>query len=316
VVLVTDMGFIVKNNNDLSRDIFVQQISTHSPMSDAAVSVLGRNGRTVFETTTNSQGHAVVPDLSSLEGEKAPVAILVTKDSDFVYLPTNQANRRVNYSRFDTGGQHTDSNHKEALSSYLFTDRGIYRPGETVNIAAIVRDEKIRTVKSFNVEFTIADPLGTIVYHKSHLLPNDGFLDVNFDTSNEFNTGVYTATLSINSTHSNYQHLGSVNFSVEEFQPDRLKINTTIHDDVLTARDDSKQDSNSILGWLTDDELKFSVSLQNLFGTAAQDRKITANYRIDQAPFTYQHRRTLHYKHTATQLFWWYVSTKSANTRV
>jgi uncharacterized protein YfaS (alpha-2-macroglobulin family) len=43
-ILVTDLGMIVKENADGSRDVFIASIKTGAPMSGVAVEVLAKNG--------------------------------------------------------------------------------------------------------------------------------------------------------------------------------------------------------------------------------------------------------------------------------
>ena len=286
-ILVTDIGFIAKRNEDGSREIFVQKISTQKPMNNAQIKILGRNGRTVFEIYTDIRGHAVVPDLSGLRDEKQPVALLVTKGTDLAYLPMDNVNRQLNVSRFDTGGQYTKAKSKTALSALVFVDRGIYRPGDSVKLAAIVRDGTANTTERFNVRMVISDSRGTNVYNQAHKLPADGFIEIALDTRREFNTGVYTAQLTISDGQYKNRHLGSVKFSVEEFQPDRLKIRSNISDRIKAERSDLNAYNSTIKGWLTGDELEFTISVNNLFGTAAQNRKVTASYQLNHTRFSF-----------------------------
>jgi len=130
-----------------------------------------------------------------------------------------------------------------------------------------------------------------VVYKKKHRLPSDGFFEAELETFNYSSTGIYTANLSLLENQENnidYQHLGHVNFSVEEFQPDKLKIKSTLASEVLEQRADAKKSDASIQGWLKPNEVNFEIDLQNLFGTAAQDRKVTAKYRIQQSEFAFR----------------------------
>ena len=51
------------------------------------------------------------------------------------YLKYDDYDRKLNYSRFDVGGVY-ESSDKNVLKAFLFSDRGVYRPGEK-------RDSKI-----------------------------------------------------------------------------------------------------------------------------------------------------------------------------
>ena len=44
LILITDLGLIVKDNLDGTHDVFVQSITQGTPVSNAAVAILGKNG--------------------------------------------------------------------------------------------------------------------------------------------------------------------------------------------------------------------------------------------------------------------------------
>ena len=53
-------------------------------------------------------------------------------------MPITTGGRAINLSRFDTGGVEGATSAQQ-LSTYLFSDRGIYRPGETTHLGVITR---------------------------------------------------------------------------------------------------------------------------------------------------------------------------------
>ncbi len=62
LILVTDLGFIVKQSNDGSRDVFVQSIRRGDAVSGARIEVIGRNGEPVAAATTDATGRAQFPE--------------------------------------------------------------------------------------------------------------------------------------------------------------------------------------------------------------------------------------------------------------
>ncbi len=87
LILVTDLGFIVKQSNDGSRDVFVQSIHRGEAVSGARIEVIGRNGEPVAAATTDATGRAQFPKLPNFQREKIPLLILAQKDSDFSFMP-------------------------------------------------------------------------------------------------------------------------------------------------------------------------------------------------------------------------------------
>ena len=136
--MVTDLGLLAKRALDGSRDVFVQSIRTGRPVSGATVSILALNGQTLFSETTTADGMVHFPTLKGLAREKRPVMYLVRQGEDLSFLPIEDMDRRLDYSRFDIGGDVNAASAGE-LSGYLFSDRGIYRPGDRFHVGLIVR---------------------------------------------------------------------------------------------------------------------------------------------------------------------------------
>ena len=49
-----------------------------------------------------------------------------------------RSDRGLDLTRFDVGGVQ-NARIPDQLSAYLFSDRGLYRPGDTIHVAAIVK---------------------------------------------------------------------------------------------------------------------------------------------------------------------------------
>ena len=54
LILVTDLGLLVKNNADQSRDLFVMSVKTGRPVPGAKVVLQGRNGLPLLTRITDS----------------------------------------------------------------------------------------------------------------------------------------------------------------------------------------------------------------------------------------------------------------------
>ncbi len=55
---MTDLGFIVKQAKDGSRDVFVQSVRSGLPVDGARIEITGSNGQPVLAATTDSTaGH-------------------------------------------------------------------------------------------------------------------------------------------------------------------------------------------------------------------------------------------------------------------
>lgn len=270
LILVTDLGMLVKDNADKTHDVFVQSLSTGQPVANAKVEILGKNGIAVHKVLTNSRGRASFPSFKDLKREKQPVAYLVTKGQDVSFIPYKKGNRSLNYSRFDTGGIYQQGK-AEKLNAYLFSDRGIYRPGDKFNVGMIIRSgDWDKELEGLPMEVVINDARGLLVKRQKLKLDDSGFEEVNYQTEYTSPTGEYSINAYLIKDKHRRNLLGSTTVRVEEFIPDRMKIQTRF----------SKERES---GWVSPEGLQGRVSLQNLYGIPASNRRIAASINLSPA---------------------------------
>lgn len=275
-ILVTDMALVVKNNADHSHDIFVQSIGGRGPASGAEVTLLGRNGQPTLTAVSDDGGHVHLPSTDDLKNEKAPTVYLVHRGNDYSFIPFDRSDRQINLSNFDIGGVYNDpQDSSDSLQAYAFSDRGIYRPGDTAHFGVIVKRRDWGTVSGVPVAIEVRDPGEARVLKKKVALPADGFVDLDFTPDESAPTGDYhTYVYLLGDKDENRHLLGSTGFKVEEFQPDTLRI----HSSIAGAQP---------AGWVQTGALKAAVHLENLFGTPAQQRRVTAAYRLIPTTFSF-----------------------------
>lgn len=276
LILVTDLGIIVKNNSDNTHDLFVQSVQTGRPVSGAKIELLGKNGIALYTKYTDAQGHSDIPSTNDFTNEKTPTVYVVKTGNDVSFIPYNRNSRQINLSRFDIGGINTRNSNKDSLNAYLFSDRGIYRPGEEVNLGMIVKNFDFSNVEGIPLEVGIYGPRHNVVKEEKLVLPAKGFFDYKYQTDLTSDTGNYKASLYlVRDNNRRGPEIGTVDFKVEEFQPDTMKIESTL----LGVKD---------TGWNNKDNIRVKASLKNLFGTPAQDRKVTGQVIINPSNFSFK----------------------------
>ncbi|MCE3045251.1 alpha-2-macroglobulin [Legionella sp. 16cNR16C] len=264
LVLMTDLGLLAKDNNDGSHEVFVQSIAQGAPVANASVSILGKNGLPLLTRMTNEQGQASFPVLSDYVDEREPTVYLASLGSDVSFIPYNNASRQLNFSRFDVGGLYVNNQDLHSLSAYLFSDRGIYRPGDEAHFGMIIKQAyAFSQPAGLPLEVLITDPRGTTVLDKKLTLDNTGYLTLDFPTTATSPTGQYQVNLYVIKDNNPQSLLGSTSIRVAEFQPDRMRITSSF----------SQKPTE---GWVSPDNLTAQVSLWNLYGAPAADRKISA----------------------------------------
>ena len=143
MALVTDLGLLVKTNVDQSQHVFVHSIATGEPVSGAEVDLLGKNGLAVISTTTDADGHARLASAADFQRDRQPTVFVVRRDTDVTFMPYRRGDRRIRWSGFDVGGEHSFAR-RGAFSRRGVTDRGLYRPGRDIRLFSIVRTQRPR----------------------------------------------------------------------------------------------------------------------------------------------------------------------------
>jgi uncharacterized protein YfaS (alpha-2-macroglobulin family) len=267
LIVVTDLGLLVKRALDGSQDVFVQSIRSGQPVAAATVSVLAVNGQTLFTQDTGADGLVHFPSFKGLEREKRPAMYVVKKADDLSFLPIGGSDRQLDYSRFDIGGEASAVN-PGTLSAYLFSERGIYRPGDDIHIGLIVRAASwLRHVAGMPLQAEVVDPRGVTVKQFPLKMDDTGFGEITYTTAETAPTGSWTVNLAIVRDGKADLQIGSTTVQVKEFQPDRMKVT-------------AKLSSQVVEGWVKPDALKGLVDAQNLFGTPAADRRVEASLTL------------------------------------
>jgi alpha-2-macroglobulin len=270
LVLVTDLGIVLKQSTDGSRDVFVQSLHTGTPVAGAQVEVVAKNGSAVASQATDASGRAHFDKLEGLSRERAPLLLTVRKAGDMSFMPLNRNDRVLDVSRFDVGGLQ-NARSQDELGAYLFSDRGIYRPGETLHVGMIVKSaDWSRSLAGVPLEAEVLDARGLTVKRERLRLPPGGFAELQHTTLPSAPTGNYTVNLHIVKDDRTDRQIGSVSVKVQEFLPDRMKVSAQLS-------------APPAEGWVHPRDLKGRINAQNLFGTPAENRRVEASLSLSPA---------------------------------
>lgn len=273
-ILVTDLGMVVKENADGSRDVFVASIKTGEPVGGVAVQVLALNGVPVLSAETGADGRVNFPSLGKPTREKKPVAFVARRGNDVAFMPYGREDRLLDYSRFDIGG--VESRSGAELDAFVFTERGIYRPGDEIRIGLIVKQRDwAGKLDGLPVETEIIDARGTSVQVRKLALPAMGFAETSYQTAYESPTGVYGINVYLVRNGKRGLLLGETSVTVKEFLPDRMKIESRLSKEVKS-------------GWVTPDDVHAAITLRNLYGTPATSRRIKAHLTLSPSAFHFE----------------------------
>src|SRR5438874_5120986 len=272
-LLVTDIGILTKKNTDGSSDVFLMSIKNGQPINGATVDILGKNGVPIQTAKTAADGHCAFPSVEKSEREKTPVAYVAHNGEDIAFMPFGREDRVLNFSRFEIEGAENIA--PEGLDAFVFTERGIYRPGDEIHIGLVVKQRNWSgNLKGLPIETEVVDARDLRVQTKKLTLPETGFTELSYQTANESPTGLYTINVYLIKNNKRSSLLGSATAQVKEFLPDRMKIETRLS-------------KGAPHGWIHPREMQAFVTLANLYGTPATDRRVTGKVELTPAAFSF-----------------------------
>ncbi|MGE4278573.1 MAG: alpha-2-macroglobulin [Magnetospirillum sp.] len=214
-VVHSDLGLTSFRGGD-GLTLSVRGLGDSKPKPGVRLTLIARNNDELTQITTDAQGMAhFAPGLLRGEGGMAPVMVMAYDGDDFNFLDL----RRPAFDLSDRGVQGRDPS--GPVDAFLYADRGIYRPGESVQLTALLRDADVRAVTASPIfvllrpdgreyrRFTSADKAQAGAHHLTIALPKSA------------NRGVWRINALIDPKGA---PVGTLTFDVQDFVPQRLAL--------------------------------------------------------------------------------------------
>lgn len=225
--IVTDLGLTTFSGDD-GLHAFVRGLSNAQPVADADVRLVAVNNEILGEAKSDADGRATfAPGLGRGTGGRAPQLLVVeTEAGDYAFLDLT----RAAFDLTDRGVEGRPS--PGPLDLFATTERGVYRPGETVYLTALLRDERANAVANIPLTLEIERPDGVVA--STQVLKDEGAggYFAALPVVAEAMRGSWTLRLF---SDPNAEALSSTTFLVEDFEPERLAFDVTAQDEPFTT---------------------------------------------------------------------------------
>jgi hypothetical protein len=245
-ILFTDMALVSYRGAE-GLDVTVRSLKTAKPLGGVKVALVAKEGEDLATETSDSEGHVRFAK-ALLDGEGSSVAKMVMAygpGSDFTVMdldrsPVDLSNQGVGGRRVEgdaaslTGGRTAAG----VVDGYLYSDRGVYRPGEPVRLVAMLRDTEAKAVKDRAGAIVIKRPSGVEAFRFTFDKTPGGFASGNFSLPKSAPRGRWTAELQIQGLD---QPAGKYSFSVEDFAPQRLAVDVNANPNAPMRGDETRQ---------------------------------------------------------------------------
>ena len=222
-VLVSNLGLAAYKGTD-GLAVNVRSLADGKPLPGVAVRLYARNNGELAEAISDTGGIARISGglLRGRGGDEPFVVTAYGPENDFNFLEIGRA-------AFDLSDRGVSGRPQPGpVDAFLYTDRGIYRPGETVELVALVRDDKADAVSGLPIAVRLLRPDGSEVEHRllaSNSAGNPvGAYHQSFALPRDARIGAWQAELRLDPKA---PPIGRVEFRVEDFIPPQLKVELT-----------------------------------------------------------------------------------------
>lgn len=261
VVVVSDLGLSARVAQDRVL-VWATSLGTAVPLDGVRVSLLSESNDRLADGVTSSDGTLELR-FPEADQEDCPLVLLATRDDDTTFLPLDRSYESTAPANPPRDARPYPSTPYDA---FVYTERGIYRPGETAYVKAVVRDERNQPPGTFPVRFRLIRPDGRTATEVTVPLSDLGTAETRFVFAPEWPTGGYAVRLSLPADDAS---LGSVSVALEEIVPPQIAVELAVPEG----------------RWPLTRPMRFEVTSRHLFGAPAVGLPCQAQVRLEAAEF-------------------------------
>ena len=234
---VTDMGVLIKTGT-ASGVVWVTSLASGAPIGGAKVTVYNPAGKQVYADTTTAEGLIKIPGTAILkaqqprqsaeeEGEyedwdsyrSQRLIAVVEKGADLAVVDGNWSN---GIQLWNFGVTEDRRGGATKIRGFIQSDRGLYRPGESVHFKGIAREiaqgKVPRVPQTKPVEIEVQDSRGQSVLTTTAKLSSFGGFAFDMSLGEDASVGDYYVRAKVG------EQVFREKFSVEEFRPATFEV--------------------------------------------------------------------------------------------
>lgn len=218
-VLASDLGVIAKRGENGAYFFAVTSITSTEPVTGAKIDLYNFQQQKIASAVSGSEGTVTVTP----EKYDAYFAI-VKKDNNTTYVKLADGNSQ-SVSSYDVDGTYL----QKGLKGYVYGERGVWRPGDTLFIGFILNDKAAKLPESHPVKIKLNDPNGKLVYQAVQSYDVKNHYKFVVPTEQNAPTGNWEAVVSV----------GGAKFhksiKIETIKPNRLKIKNSFEGKTISG---------------------------------------------------------------------------------
>ena len=254
-ILASNLGVIIKKGAHKNYFVAVNNLITTDPVEGADIKFYNYQKQEIGASKSNFEG------FSNIELTKNAYFAIVSKANSTTYVKIDDG-YSLSTSKYDVSGMKL----KNGLKGYLYGERGVWRPGDTIHLTFILDDKLNRLPQNHPIKLEVTDARGKMVYRKITSEGLNGFSRFSVPTKGTSPTGNWSANISIGGAKFNKT------LKVETIKPNRLKIKISFDQETLKA-------TAPILG---------KINLNWLHGAPAKNLKVSVKVKLTSTKATFK----------------------------
>ena len=237
--------------------VFVRSLTGANPVTGAEISLLAANNDELGRIATNANGEAVF-GAGLMRGTQGltPRMVMAYQGDDFTALQLDKPG-------FDFSDRGVEGRPDPGpVDGYLFTDRGIYRPGETIQLGTVVRDGLAKPLPDGQAVTVVLHRPDGVEAARTRLVPNAAGIAVQpIPLNATAPRGTWRLEEMLAGTKT---VIGTLEVQVQDFVPNRLAVELAPRSTRIT----------------TGAPTVIDVSSRYLYGAPAADLQVSAHVQL------------------------------------
>lgn len=253
--VVSDLGLATMTGTD-GLHVFLRSLGSADPKADVEITLLSRANAILATSRTDAMGYARIESgLLRGTGGSFPAMVLARAGDDLTFLSLTDP-------EFDLSDRGVEGRAPAGpIDTFLTTDRGAYRAGETIHATVLTRDGTAEALEGLPIVAVLKRPDG--VEYARQLSQNSrmGGHVFAFPTSGSVPRGGWRLDVFADP---DAPAIASTRVLVEDFLPERIDFDLSLPDGVLRASDSAP----------------LSIDARYLFGAPAGDLAIEGEVQV------------------------------------
>ncbi|HES76491.1 MAG TPA: alpha-2-macroglobulin family protein, partial [bacterium] len=227
-IVQSDLGLTSLRGAD-GLSVVARSLRDATAQAGVRLTLIARNNDILGEASTDANGVARFPaGLLQGTGGMAAVMLMAYARDDFNFLDLRRA-------AFDLSDRGVEGRAPSGpVDAFLYTERGIYRPGETVHLTALARDAVAKSINNSTLILKLLRPNGQEARRYTLKAQGEGGAALDVPLPLTAARGGWEITAH---TDPEAAPVGRVSFEVQDFVPQRLALTILDKPKVLAAGD-------------------------------------------------------------------------------